>query len=124
MLVHAVIFFVLLIESLCGQLPDVTRLHRIWDVVATTRFSQPLRETALAVFVAYLSESNPWSLSMRELLSCLPHFFRREDCVFLKVTFEEMTYTEQMHHRLGALPAFKIYTTVRCLKHSYIPWSK
>lgn len=49
---------------------------------------------------------------MRELLSCLPHFFRREDCIFLEVTFEDMTYTEQMHHRLGALPAFKIYTMV------------
>lgn len=49
---------------------------------------------------------------MRELLSCLPRFFRREDLVFMEVLFEDMTYTEQMHHRLGALPAFKAYAAV------------
>ncbi|BDA45101.1 hypothetical protein COCOBI_06-5810 [Coccomyxa sp. Obi] len=85
----------------------------VWDVVASMRSAQPLQEVAAAAFVAYLSKTNPWSLSMRELLSCLPRFFRREDLVFLEVSFEDMTYTEQMHHRLGALPAFKVYTAGR-----------
>lgn len=84
-------------------------------MVATTRVAQPLKDTAPAVFVSYLSKTNPWSQSMREVLSCLPRFFRRGDCIFLEVMFEDMTYTEQMHHRLGALPAFKIYTRVSTL---------
>jgi hypothetical protein len=83
----------------------------VWDVVATTRFEQAAGN-APAVLLAYVSKTNPWSLSVSNLLSCLPRFFREEDCIFLKVYVDDMTYTEQMHHRLSHVPAFKLFAKV------------
>ncbi len=82
-------------------------------MVATTRPQhQEWQDASPAVLLAYVSKTNPWSLSISSLLSCLPRLFRGEDCIFLRVFVEDMTYTEQMHHRLSSVPAFKLYAKV------------
>ena len=87
-------------------------------MVATTRPQQHSVEAfPPAVLVAYVSRSNPWSLSLRNLLCCVPRFFREEDCIFLRVFVEDMTFTEQMHHRLSSVPAMKLYTKVLATLH-------
>ena len=62
--------------------------------------------------VAYVAGSNPWSHATQRTLGCLPQLLRAEDVLFLLVDYEAMSYSEQLHHRLNGLPAFKLYSKV------------
>ena len=40
----------------------------------------------------------------------LHNFYRQRDLVFLIVQYEDMSINEQMQHRIGNLPAFRIFS--------------
>jgi hypothetical protein len=85
---------------------------RVWEVLALPSDMQPPWGEQHATFVAYVARSNPWSRTMLPTLACLPSLFRPQDAVFLLVDHEAMSVSEQLHHRLSGLPAFKIYHKV------------
>ena len=45
----------------------------------------------------------------------LHKFYRQRDLVFLIVHYEDMSLNEQMQHRIGNLPAFRIFSQARLL---------
>ena len=89
-----------------------------------SNMQHPLGEQ-YATFVAYIAGSNPWSVAMLGTLGCLPRLYRAQDAVFLLVDYEQMSASEQLHHRLSGLPALKMYCKVckRCSVHDPVPWS-
>ena len=87
--------------------------RRLWQVLGGS--PSDLREVDSvphATVVAYVAGSNPWSHATQRTLGCLPQLLRPEDVLFLLVDYEAMSHSEQLHHRLNGLPAFKLYSQV------------
>ncbi|CAL5230032.1 g13477 [Coccomyxa viridis] len=85
----------------------------VWEVVAA-KHATSSQSSEHAVVVAYVSDKDPWSRSMgNSTLACLHRFYRQRDLVFLIVRYEDMSINEQMQHRIGNLPAFRILSQGR-----------
>ncbi|CAK0784126.1 hypothetical protein CVIRNUC_007329 [Coccomyxa viridis] len=85
----------------------------VWEIVAA-KHAAISTDLDHAVIAAYVSDKDPWSPSMRNsTLACLHRFYRERDLVFLTVRYEDMSLNEQMQHRIGNLPAFRIFSQGR-----------
>ena len=49
----------------------------------------------------------------------LHRFYRERDLVFLTVRYEDMSLNEQMQHRIGNLPAFRIFSQASASRSAF-----